>query len=657
MRLSSLIPQAAADVEITGLASDSRDVQPGYLFAALAGTRATGVDFIPDALARGAAAVLAPEGTDPALAEGVSLVTDPNPRLRLAVAAARYHGPQPEVVVCVTGTNGKTSAADFTRQIWRASGRNAASLGTLGVNADGAWRPLQHTTPDPIALHRVLAELAEDGIDHLALEASSHGLAQYRLDGVRVAAAAFTNVTRDHMDYHPDADAYFAAKAGLFERVMAADGTAVLNADDERVAVLAARCRARGQRVLTFGTGDADIRLLARHDTEAGQRLSIAVAGAVHQVALPLPGAFQVLNALAALGLALATGVDAADAIQALHGIDGVPGRLQRVAGHLAGAAVFVDYAHTPDALATALRSVRPLIPGTLVVVFGCGGERDVGKRREMGEIAARLADRVVITDDNPRREDPASIRQAILDACPGAEEIGDRARAIRTAVEGLGADDGLLIAGKGHEQEQVVGDRTIAFDDVGVARRAMAGMSRPAHKVPLWTSAEAAAATGGKVPEAWSATGVSIDSRSVEAGDLFVALAGPNHDGHDYVQAAFERAAAAAMVSRRPEAQPAGAPLLLVVDTYDGPPAPAPPARARAGGPSPATLASGARPTSSRSPAAWARPGPRSCSPARLQAAAPRSRALAISTTISVPPSASPACRKAPTTAYSSSG
>ena len=477
MRLSSLIPQAAPDVEITGLASDSRDVRPGYLFAALAGTRATGVDFIPDALARGAAAVLAPEGTAHALAEGVSLVTDPNPRLRLAVAAARYHGPQPEVVVCVTGTNGKTSVADFTRQIWRASGRKAASLGTLGVNADGAWRPLLHTTPDPIALHRVLAELAEDGIDYLALEASSHGLAQYRLDGVRVAAAAFTNVTRDHMDYHPDADAYFEAKAGLFERVMAPDGTAVLNADDERVAGLAARCWARGQKVLTFGTGDADIQLLARHDAEEGQRLSIAFAGAVHEVALPLPGAFQALNALAALGLALATGVEAADAIRALHGIEGVPGRLQRVAGHPAGAAVFVDYAHTPDALATALRSVRPLIPGTLVVVFGCGGERDVGKRREMGEIAAKLADRVVVTDDNPRRENPASIRQAILAACPGAEEIGDRARAIRTAIEGLGADDGLLIAGKGHERDQVVGDRAIAFDDVGVARSAVAGI------------------------------------------------------------------------------------------------------------------------------------------------------------------------------------
>ena len=327
-------------------------------------------------------------------------------------------------------------------------------------------------------MHSELAVLATDGIDHLALEASSHGLAQCRLDGVHVAAAAFTNVTRDHMDYHADPDAYFAAKARLFERVMAADGTAVLNTDDEHVAHLAGPCRARGQRVLSFGTHRADLRLLARRDTEAGQDLRVSVLGAVHEISLPLPGAFQALNALAALGLALATGVEAADAVRALHGVSGVPGRLQPVAGHPAGAAVFVDYAHTPAALAAALAAVRPLVPGTLVVVFGCGGERDVGKRREMGETAARLADRIVVTDDNPRREDPAAIRRAILDACPGAEEIGDRARAIRTAIGELGPDDGLLIAGKGHEREQIVGERAIAFDDAGVARCAVAGMA-----------------------------------------------------------------------------------------------------------------------------------------------------------------------------------
>ena len=475
MRLSELIPQSVADdVEITGLSSDSRDVRPGHLFAALHGARVSGVDFIADAVARGAVAVLAPDGTDPALARGLRLVTDPNPRQRLALAAARYYGAQPAFVACVTGTNGKTSVADFTRQIWRTTGYMAASLGTLGARVDGGQRPLQHTTPDPIALHRVLAELAAKGIDHVALEASSHGLAQHRLDGVRVKAAAFTTFSRDHMDYHADPDAYFATKARLFEEVMAADGTAVLNADDERVASLVARCRARGQRVLTYGTGGADLRLAARRDTVAGQDISVAVQGTRHHVALPLPGAFQAHNALAALGLALATGVNAANAVQALHTMDGVPGRLQRIAGHPDGADVFVDYAHTPDALAAALRAVRPLVPRTLVVVFGCGGERDVGKRREMGAVAARLADRVIVTDDNPRREDPALIRRAILDACPGAVEIGDRGRAIRTAIEGLGGGDGLLIAGKGHEREQTLGDRVIAFDDADVARSAM---------------------------------------------------------------------------------------------------------------------------------------------------------------------------------------
>ena len=589
MLLSELIPQAAADdVEISGLASDSREVRPGYLFAALAGTRASGADFIPDAAARGAAAVLAPEGTDPALAAGAMLVTDPNPRRRLALVAARFYGAQPVVVACVTGTNGKTSVAEFTRQIWRASGRKAAALGTLGACAEDRRQPLRHTTPDPVTLHRVLARLAADGIDHVALEASSHGLAQHRLDGVRVAAAAFTTFSRDHMDYHSDADAYFAAKAGLFERVMAADGTAVLNADDDSAAGLAGRCRARGQRVLTYGSGDADLRLLARRDTEAGQDLSLAIAGMTHEVALPLPGAFQAHNALAALGLALATGVEAGAAVAALGAVTGVPGRLQRIAGHPAGAPVFVDYAHTPDALAAALHAVRPLVSGRLVVVFGCGGERDTGKRREMGAIAARLADRVVVTDDNPRREDPAAIRRAILDSCPGAMEIGDRGRAIRSAVGELGAGDGLLIAGKGHEREQIVGERAIAFDDAAVARSALAEIARrtgaerePLRPVPLWTSAEAAAATGGRAAEPWSATGVSIDSRSLAAGDLFVALAGPNHDGHDFVPAAFEREAAAAMVSRRPPRpsggrrprgrRPGGRPLLLVVDTFEG--------------------------------------------------------------------------------------
>lgn len=467
------------DVDIRGLASDSRDVRPGYLFAALVGTRARGTDFIPDAVARGAAAVLAPEGTDPdAAGPRAKLVTDPNPRRRLALMAARFHSPQPEVVACVTGTNGKTSVADFTRQIWETSGRKAGTLGTLGARAEGLCRPLRHTTPDPVTLHRVLGELAARNIDHLALEASSHGLAQHRLDGVNVAAAAFTNLTRDHMDYHTDRAAYLEAKAGLFERVMAANGTAVLNADDEHAAGLAGRCRARGLRILTFGANGADLRLLRRRDTPTGQDLSVAIFEFEHRVALPLPGAFQACNALAAAGLALATGVAPAAVVAALRTLRGVRGRLERIAGHPAGAAVFVDYAHTPDALSAALRAARPLAAGKLVLVFGCGGERDAGKRRTMGRVAAALADRVFVTDDNPRGEDPTAIRRAILDGCPGAVEIGDRGGAIHTAVQCLGGGDVLLVAGKGHEQGQTVGDRVIDFDDAAETRRALARMA-----------------------------------------------------------------------------------------------------------------------------------------------------------------------------------
>ena len=467
------------DVDIRGLASDSRDVRPGYLFAALVGTRARGTDFIPDAVARGAAAVLAPEGTDPdAAGPRARLVTDPNPRRRLALMAARFHSPQPEVVACVTGTNGKTSVAEFTRQIWETSGRKAGTLGTLGARAEGLCRPLRHTTPDPVTLHRVLGELAARNIDHLALEASSHGLAQHRLDGVNVAAAAFTNLTRDHMDYHADGAAYLEAKAGLFERVMAANGTAVLNADDEHAAGLAGRCRARGLRVLTFGANGADLRLLHRQDTPTGQTLSVAIFEFEHRVALPLPGAFQACNALAAAGLALATGIAPEAVVAALRTLRGVRGRLERIAGHPAGAAVFVDYAHTPDALAAALRAARPLAAGKLVLVFGCGGERDAGKRHRMGRVASALADRVFVTDDNPRGEEPTAIRRAILDGCPGAVEIGDRGGAIRTAVQCLGSGDVLLVAGKGHEQGQTVGARVIDFDDATETRRALARMA-----------------------------------------------------------------------------------------------------------------------------------------------------------------------------------
>ena len=481
MLLSDLLEGGGAGagaVEVLGITADSRAVRPGYLFAALRGSRFDGADFIPDAIERGAVAVLATEGAGGVLPDPrVRLVTDAIPRRRLALMAARFHPGQPRVIAAVTGTNGKTSVAAFTRQMWEHMGLNAAALGTLGVVGGGAERPLSHTTPDPVALHRTLSELARSGVDHLAIEASSHGLDQFRIDGVRVTAGAFTNLTQDHLDYHGNAESYLAAKLRLFENVMAPGGAVVLNTDAPEAARVREICRARGHRVLSFGRGPGDLQLLDAVPANGGQRLAIAVEGRRHDVPLPLAGAFQALNALCAVGLVMACGGTADGALAALPALAGVPGRLQLVARHPGGAPVYVDYAHTPAALAAALEALRPLAAGRLVVVFGCGGDRDRAKRPVMGEIAAALADRAIVTDDNPRGEDPAAIRRAVLDACPGAREIGDRARAIRAAVGELGAGDVMVVAGKGHERGQIVGDRVIPFDDTEAVRAALADL------------------------------------------------------------------------------------------------------------------------------------------------------------------------------------
>ena len=487
MRLSDLIAgtdivvsgQVAADaVSISGVTADSRTVAPGALFAALPGSRADGRQFIADAVARGAAALLVPaDAALPPLARPVAVLRDANPRRRLALLAARFYGAQPRRIAAVTGTSGKTSTVDFTRQLWTRLGRRAASLGTLGLvtperTVDGAL-----TTPDPVALHKQLAELAQAGIDHLAMEASSHGLDQFRLDGVRVSVAAFTNLARDHLDYHPTMEAYLAAKQRLFETLLVDGGIAVLNADAPEYAALAAICRRRALRILDYGRNASEIRLERATPTPAGQRLAVRLQGTAREIDFPLAGAFQAMNALAALGLVIGAGEDAAAAFAALAGLAGVRGRLERVALHPNGAAIYVDYAHKPGALETVLTTLRPHAAGKLVVVFGCGGDRDRGKRPQMGEIAMRLADRVIVTDDNPRSENPAAIRAEILAAGPGATEIGDRAEAIRTAIIGLAAGDLLVIAGKGHETYQIVGDRTLPFDDASVARAALAGL------------------------------------------------------------------------------------------------------------------------------------------------------------------------------------
>ena len=464
---------AGLDIDIEGLTADSRQVRPGFLFAALPGTRADGSSFIADAIGRGARAVLAPAGI--ALDSPVPVIADANPRLRLARMAARFFGRQPETVVAVTGTNGKTSVADFTRQIWTRLGRKAASMGTLGVIAPDLPSSKGLTTPDPVELHRVLAELAGSGVGFLAMEASSHGLDQFRLDGVRVRAAAFVNLARDHLDYHGTMEAYFAAKAQLFDRVMAPGGTAVLNADSPSFPALVEICARRGHRVLSYGMASgADFRLVDRLPRPDGQTLGLILNARAREIDLPLAGGFQAMNALAALGLVTATGAKLDEALAALETLQGVPGRLQRVATLENGAAIYVDYAHKPGALEAVLTEIRPFTTGQLWVVFGCGGDRDRGKRPMMGEIAQRLADRVIVTDDNPRSETPAAIRAEVMQACPDATEIGDRAEAIHAAISGLGAGDVLVIAGKGHEQGQEIAGETRPFDDVAVARAAV---------------------------------------------------------------------------------------------------------------------------------------------------------------------------------------
>jgi UDP-N-acetylmuramoyl-L-alanyl-D-glutamate--2,6-diaminopimelate ligase len=483
MRLCQLLDpgvtvQGAAwqEVEITALAADSRAVRPGTLFAALPGSKADGRAFIDDAVARGAAAVL----VDPSLAHlalPVPLILDANPRRRLALVAARLCERQPRCICAVTGTNGKTSVAGFTRQLWTSLGLAAGSLGTLGLDAGAVQKASNLTTPDPVQLHALLAEVAAAGVDHLVLEASSHGLDQHRLDGVRLSAAAFTNLSRDHFDYHGSFAEYLAAKRRLFSELLPPEGIAVLNADQPEYAALAEVCRGRGIAVLDYGGQAARLQLRAQRPEREGQEILFALDGEQYRVRLGLVGRFQAANALAALGLVVACGADPAAAAGALAGLRGVRGRLERVPGHPKGAQVFVDYAHTPDALAQALDALRPHAAGRLIALFGCGGDRDPGKRAEMGRVAAAQADQVLVTDDNPRSEDPAVIRRAILAGCPGALEIGDRRTAIRGAVVALEAGDVLLVAGKGHESGQIVGDRVLPFDDATEVRAALSAL------------------------------------------------------------------------------------------------------------------------------------------------------------------------------------
>lgn len=475
MKLASLSDdrirlRGPGEVEIEGIAADSREVRPGFLFAALPGTRTDGGRFLADALARGAVAVLGGPGL--ALPDGVPVLIADEPRAALARVAARFFGRQPRIVAAVTGTSGKTSIAVFTRQLWRRLGHPAASIGTLGLQTSDAPGEGSLTTPDAVALQRMAAGLARAGIEHLVIEASSHGLDQHRVDGLSFAAAAFSNISRDHYDYHGSPEAYYAAKRRLFAELLPPGATAVLNADAPELADLSGLARERRLEVLDYGATAKALRLVRRVPTADGQEIEIEALGRRHAFRSRLVGAFQAHNLLAALGLVLGAGGEAVEAVLPhLAGLAAPPGRMQLTARHANGAPAFVDYAHKPEALAKALEALRPHTRSRLVVVFGCGGDRDAGKRPIMGEIATRLADVVIVTDDNPRTEDPSAIRRAILSAAPGALEIGDRAEAIRTAFVALGPGDTLLVAGKGHENYQIMGERTLPFDDAEVLR------------------------------------------------------------------------------------------------------------------------------------------------------------------------------------------
>ena len=481
MKLRDFLPEAHLDarrsaqfpaIDITGVTADSRKARPGFLFVAISGSKADGAQFAAKAAEAGAAAIageLEPAG----LPDSAVFVKVANARRTLALAAAAFYPRQPGTVAAVTGTSGKTSVAAFTREIWTALGLQAASVGTVGVVSPKGETYGSLTTPDPVELHRSLDELAGEGVTHLALEASSHGLDQHRLDGVRIAAGAYTNLSRDHLDYHPSIEAYLAAKLRLFIDLIAPGGTAVVNVDDCYSGQVVAAAEQRGLKIMTVGEGGSDIKLVGGAIDGFAQVVEIAHGGRSYKVKLPLVGGFQVQNAAVAAGLAIATGAEPAPVFAALEKLTGAKGRLE-LAGTHNGAPIFIDYAHKPDALAKALAALRPYASGRLIVVFGAGGDRDTGKRPIMGRIAHENADMVIVTDDNPRSENPAAIRAAILAEVQGATEIGDRAQAIRTGIAELKKGDVLLIAGKGHETGQLVAGKVLPFSDHEAVAKAL---------------------------------------------------------------------------------------------------------------------------------------------------------------------------------------
>jgi UDP-N-acetylmuramoyl-L-alanyl-D-glutamate--2,6-diaminopimelate ligase len=476
--LTETVDGVAAGTPISGISADSRKIVPGDVFVALAGAKGDGARFVGDAVARGAVAIVADEGADVG-EPGVPIVGVHEPRRVLALAAARLYQPFPQTIAAVTGTSGKTSVAAFLRQIWAHAGNRAASIGTIGIVTPDYETYGSLTTPDPVDLAKSFQRLATENVSHVAIEASSHGLDQHRLDGVPLKAAAFTNLSRDHLDYHASVEAYFDAKMRLFEDLLEPDQGAVVDVDTEHGRLAAGRAAARALNVIEVGAQGRDLKVLSTRPDGYAQVVTVEAFGKARQIRLPLLGTFQVSNALVAAGLAIATGTPVDTALEALETLKGAPGRLDLAGTTASGAPVFVDYSHKPDALEKAIAALRPYTRGRLVVVFGCGGDRDPGKRPVMGAIAVANADVTIVTDDNPRSEDPADIRRQILAAAPGAIEIGDRTEAIHMGVKLLQAGDILMIAGKGHETGQIVGDRVLPFSDVDAAIAAIEETSR----------------------------------------------------------------------------------------------------------------------------------------------------------------------------------
>ncbi|MGE3691584.1 MAG: UDP-N-acetylmuramoyl-L-alanyl-D-glutamate--2,6-diaminopimelate ligase [Novosphingobium sp.] len=475
-RAAGVTIEKGGDAQVTGFAIDHRKVAPGTVFGAFRGAQFNGEDFIPAAVAAGAVAVVA---APDAMVNGAIHLADAQPRRAFARLAAQFFTPVPECLVAVTGTNGKTSTVEMTRQIWGMAGHRAASIGTLGVTTTDESVSTGLTSPDIVTFLANLGGLAREGVTHVAYEASSHGLAQFRNEGARVSAGAFTNLSRDHLDYHADMEDYFAAKMRLFDEVVAQDGAAVIWMDDPWSPLAVEHASRRGLRLLTVGEKGEAIRLIARQPTQLGQMLELEQGGAIRKLELPLIGAYQAANALIAAGLVLATGGEPEQIFDALARLQPVRGRLERAAISRAGASVYVDYAHTPDALEAAIAALRPHAKGRVIVVFGAGGDRDQGKRPEMGQVATGHADVAIVTDDNPRGEDSAEIRAMVLAGAKGAREIGDRREAIAAAIAEARRDDVVLVAGKGHEQGQIVGRgadvRVLPFDDVAVVRECAA--------------------------------------------------------------------------------------------------------------------------------------------------------------------------------------